>query len=454
MKSNNINITGYGACGYVGKSSFIIHDNDRQILLDAGLKIQSGELTQAPKGIDKHVPFLDGVIISHAHTDHSTYTPSLIKHGFQGSIHMTPPTRDISQVLWADHMKIEGERHWSEEDFLRTFSQIETHKYHEKFKLADGITAEFYNAGHILGSAITVIDWDGTRILYTGDFNDKITAIFDGFEIPEEEVDIVITESTNGIRDIPKREIVNKQLMSKTRETLARGGKMLIPTFSIGRSQELLFEIAREKGLDNVPVYIDGMIRSMNAITNRYLRPDFVAPKVLDQVKDLGGKSPLKKDNFYEVTRENFGNTGELRRRVSRSEETSIIVSTAGMLDAGPIHTYLDGTAHQRKNTLAFVGYQVEGTQGRNILDGGRKMVINKLMRRPKTIKLDLEIVRFHYSGHTSKKGIKSLMELTNPKEVILVHGDLENQQNLINYLSNGRNYTILDEKKEFTYKI
>ena len=123
------------------------------------------------------------------------------------------------------------------------------------------------------------------------------------------------------------------------------------------------------------------------------------------------------------------------------------------MLDAGPIHSYLEGTAHQRKNTLAFVGYQVEGTQGRMILDGGRKMVINKHMRRPKTIKLDLEINRFHFSGHTSKDGIKSLMEITNPKEVILVHGDLENQKNLINFLSNGRNYTILDEKKNFSYK-
>jgi len=245
-----------------------------------------------------------------------------------------------------------------------------------------------------LGSAITVIDWDGTRILYTGDFNDRVTAIFDGFEIPEEEVDIVITESTNGVRDIPKREVVNKQLMNKTRETLARGGKMLIPTFSIGRSQEILFEIAKEKALNNVPVYIDGMIRSMNAITNRYLRPDFVAPKVLDQLKDLG-ISPLKKDNFSEVNRENFGNTGEFRRRVSRSDETSIIVSTAGMLDAGPIHSYLEGTAHQSKNTLAFVGYQVEGTQGRKILDGGRKLEINKYMGRPKTLNLNLEIKRF-----------------------------------------------------------
>ena len=226
---------------------------------------------------------------------------------------------------------------------------------------------------------------------------------------------------------------------------------MLIPTFSIGRSQEILFEIAKEKALNSVPVYIDGMIRGMNAITNRYLTPDFVAPKVLDQVKEYG-MSPLKKENFNEVNRENFGNTGELRRRVSRSDETSIIVSTAGMLDAGPIHSYLEGAARHRKNTLAFVGYQVEGTQGRKILEGGRKMVINKHMRRPKTIQLDLEIQRFHFSGHTSKEGIKSLMDLTNPKEVVLVHGDLENQNNLINYLSNGRTYTILDEKKEYIY--
>ena len=92
MKSNKIKITGYGACGYVGKSSFIIHDNDRQILLDAGLKIQSGDLTQAPKGIDKHIPFLDGVIVSHAHTDHSTYIPALIKHGFKGKVlYCSPP---------------------------------------------------------------------------------------------------------------------------------------------------------------------------------------------------------------------------------------------------------------------------------------------------------------------------------------------------------------------------
>jgi predicted metal-dependent RNase len=189
----------------------------------------------------------------------------------------------------------------------------------------------------------------------------------------------------------------------------------------------------------------------MNAITNRYLTPDFVAPKVLDQVKDLG-MSPLKKDNFSEVNRENFGNTGEFRRRVSRSDETSIIVSTAGMLDAGPIHSYLEGTAHNRKNTLAFVGYQVEGTQGRKILEGGRKLEINKYMGRPKTLNLNLEIIRFHFSGHTSKDGIKSLMDLTNPKEVVMVHGDLENQKNLINFLSNGRNYTILDEKKKFTY--
>ena len=442
---NDIEIVAYGATDFVGRSAFVIQDRDRKILLDCGIELVPKKLSKAPVGIDPIAKNLDGFILSHAHIDHSGYVPSLAKNGYNGDYHMTAPTKEIVYKLWLDHLKIEGRRHWSESNLDKVYQKIKTHNYRKKFKIADGITAEFLNAGHVLGAAQILIDWEGTLILYTGDINDRITPMFDGYELPEEKIDVLLTESTNGDRYVPEREKINVGLRLLAKQIVEEGNKMILPSFAVGRSQETLITLALDPDLNNVPIYIDGMINHMNMVTEHYLSEKWVSKRFLNQIKDAGIISPFRGENFIPVpTLSERVSTS--RKYIANKEEGSIIVTTSGMLEGGPIHSYLDILGNNEKNVLGFTGYQVEGTTGRQIYDGERKITLYSDYGREKKIELEMQIMKFPYSGHSSVDGLKHLMEKTDPQDVILIHGDIRNQKYIINYVKDVANPRILKE--------
>ncbi len=443
---NQLTLEAFGAAGEVGRSCFVLKDKDRSIALDCGIMLRPKHPSLAPKGVDPIAHTIDAVVLSHAHIDHSGYIPALYHNGFEGEIHTTPPTIDITYVLWEDHLKIEGERHWTAEDMENAL--FVGHLYKKKFKIVDGVYVTFYQAGHILGAAQTLIDWDGQLILYTGDINDKVTPLFDGFEIPDKEpIDVVITEATNGVRPIPPREKVSKDFKNAVKGAVKRKAKVITPSFAIGRSQEL--EIVLGDFLDEkVPVYIDGMIRKMNAITNYYIRPEWVSSRVFRYLRKHGLSNPFDRENFIEISRENVNNPFHFRRMLGKTDKPAVILSTSGMMEGGPIHTHLEVHGEKPENILAICGYQAEGTLGREILEGKRKIVVNEFIGKPTKINLQANVETFRFSGHTDINGIKKLIGETKPKKIVIVHSEHEEALKVAQVLTNGVTPVLAEQKQ------
>ena len=431
IKTSGLTITSYGAAQDIGKSSFLITDNNqgRKILLDCGIQIysrRSAKKSDGPNQILESAEELDAVILSHAHLDHSGYIPALYQHGFEGKVYTTRPTVDIIQLLWADHLKIEGSYHYDEYSLIKAIENLKGFNYRTKIKIADGIYTEFYDAGHILGSAQINLDFDGMMIWYTGDINDQPTPFHDGFDIPDEEIDILLTETTNVDRPVPKREKVLKDLLDTTFTTYKRGGKMLIPSFALGRSQEIQFYLMDHLGdfLSSYPLIVDGLILKMNEIYAKYFDTNWVSEKAITAVYDRGFSDlPFDHTHLQVVSRETIsGNLEKHRKKLMESKKRKIILSTSGMVEGGPMHSYLKWQKSPN-DTLALVGYQAEDTIGRDIKNGIRKFDLTSPWGEDFSFNIQSAIENFGFSGHASRKGIVDLIEKTNPARIFTLHG-------------------------------
>ena len=452
LKNGQIKLTGYGASAEVGRSAFVIEDDKRRVLIECGLKIMPGdEPTLAPDGIKERFHELDAVLLSHAHVDHSGYLPALWENGYFGKLYMTRPTLEIVQVLWLDHLKIEGNRHWSTSGMHRAISNTVTVDYHEEIEITEGVSIKYINAGHILGSGMILIDWDGYKILFTGDINDKITPLFDGFEIPEGEIDVLITESTNGCREVIERETINSEFIADVRRTLDLGNKVIIPCFALGRSQELLTVLTEH--IRDYPIYVDGMIKIMNQITEKYLSEKWVSNSLITRMKNEGIYSPFRYENVIEISKDNFENTHDFRKYLCKSKDPVIILTTSGMMEPSPLHTHLRYAAKSNKNLITVVGYQAEGTRGRDLLNGAKSISLSIDWNREEMVSINAKIKRFHYSGHTSVQGIKNLAKKINAKQIYMIHGDQKEQDDIREELSNGViPKTLMPKKSEVLF--
>lgn len=448
MNNGKITLTAYGAAGEVGRSAFIIEDEKRRILLEAGIKIlPNDQLSKAPDGLKERMYSIDAAILSHAHVDHSGYLPALWENGYFGKLYMTEPTLDIVEVLWRDHLKIEGTRHWTPAGLERAHNHTVTVPYRKKVEILDGITIEFYNSGHILGSGMILINWEGFKILYTGDINDQQTPLFEGFEMPDTPIDVLISESTNGSRDVTPRAEINEKFINNILTTLKNGNKVIIPSFALGRSQELLCVLTEH--IKDYPIYVDGMINTMNAITEKFLTIDWVDEPILQRLDREGVSSPFRYENIIPITRENFDRTHDFRRYLGQSQEPVIIITTSGMMEPSPVHTHLMHAATYEENLIAVVGYQAEGTKGREIMEGARKVKLSMGRNREDVeVEIKAKIIRYGFSGHTTAEGIHDLIKHVKPKQIYLVHGDPEEQNEVTNVVGNGVMPVSLEPKK------
>ncbi len=435
INNGKLTLTAFGAAIEVGRSAFILEDEDNKILIDCGIKLQPKRAPSlAPEMILEHAPEITSMLLSHAHIDHSGYVPAIFENGYSGKLFMTSPTRDIVRLLWEDQIKIDG-RHWSADALDDAYTHIAVKKYKEVFEIGPGITAEFYNAGHILGAAMILIDWKGYKILYTGDINDQQTPLFDGFDIPDVQVDLLISETTNGLRRIVERKNVNVDFVSEIRKVLDGGNKVIIPSFAIGRSQELLCVLTEH--IKDYPIYIDGMINKMIAITELYLTPDWVDEPILSRLKHEKIYSPFKYDNITQILPTEM-NTHNFRRQLGQSNDAFIIVTTSGMMEPSPLHTHLRYAGGEKRNLIAVTGYQAEGTTGREVMEGKRKIKLSVGRNKEQDILIKARVKRFGFSGHTSGAGIEDLISAIKPKRIFLIHGDPSNQSDIANKVTNG----------------
>ena len=432
----------FGADQCVTGSCHCLEVNGKRILVDCGLQQGRDEVSNA------EFPFaanaIDVVLVTHAHIDHSGRIPMLIKQGFQGRILTTRLTADLLDIMLLDSAHIQeqdaewknrkGERSgaphvdplYTIEDASRVREFMTTCEYGEKVELCEGVTVEFVDAGHLLGSASIIVDaTEGgvtKRLVFSGDLgNINQPIIRDPVHIYG--ADYVVMESTYGDRNHTEVWSYTDDLAQIIDETIARGGNVVIPSFAVGRTQELLYFIReiKDAGLvksnPDFPVYIDSpLAKKATTIFTGNLH-GYLDEDALELVQDG--------THMFNFTNLRMTETSEESKALNEDHTPKVIISASGMCDAGRIRHHLKHNLWRPECTVVFVGYQGEGTLGRSLLEGTKSV---KLFGEE--IAVHAKIVNFQgLSSHADRDHLLSWIsdfKEPKPQHVFVVHGDRE----------------------------
>ncbi|MDD1669316.1 MAG: beta-CASP ribonuclease aCPSF1 [Methanomicrobiales archaeon] len=424
-KDEWVRVTTLGCCREVGRAAFLISTPESKILLDCGEKPSNANGTPYLYVPEIHpLAGLDAVVLTHAHLDHCALVPLLFKYGFDGPVYSTPPTRDLSAMLQLDYLEViqkeAGKIPYTSTDVKNYIKHSITLNYGAVTDIAPDIKLTFHNAGHILGSAIAHFHvGDGLyNIAFTGDFNYSKSRLFSPAASQFPRLETVFMESTyGGSNDIqPPRKEAEVRLYEVVNSILSRGGKVLIPAFAVGRSQEVMLALEEGMRLNRIPrvnVYLDGMIREATAIHTTY--PEYLNADLRNQIFH-DGMNPFLAPCFVQV------DSPERREQVMGGDPC-VIITTSGMLNGGPVMEYLKGLAPDARNALVFVGYQAEGTIGRRIQKGWREVPLGGR----ETIAINLEIDTVDgFSGHSDRRELMNYIGHLQPRpeKIFTIHGD------------------------------
>ena len=412
-----------GASTGVTGSCHLITTENHKVLLDCG-QFQGGKAQEALNYED--FPFdpaeIDYVILSHAHIDHCGRIPLLIKRGFKGSIYCTDATADLLDVMLKDSGYIhEKEAEWKNKkneragrpkveplytfnDAVDSLTYVKPVLYDQLIELNEEMKIVFNDAGHILGSAITelwVTENDNvSKIVFSGDLGVMERPILRNPTIIKK-ADYVIMETTYGNRVHPENSMNVKALMDIIRDTAAKGGTTVIPSFAVGRTQELIYELNRvyetdngyRQAFENIMVYVDSPMAT--TATEVFKRNAQVFD---DETKEYIAKG----DNPLDFKNLRFTRTSQESIWLNTNPDPKVIISASGMCDAGRIRHHLKHNLWNRKSSIVFVGYQAEGTLGRMILDGAKEVTLfgEKVQVNAKIYNLE------GFSGHADKNGL------------------------------------------------
>jgi putative mRNA 3-end processing factor len=399
-----------GAGNEVGRSGFLLYGSDK-ILFDYGLKLNPKYLNEKSEKVDfegnveepiKITEYLDAVILSHAHLDHSGDIPSLYKK-YNPNLFLTQATLDLSSLLWKDTLKIAKYEQktppFEKEDMYAAQDSAFFLKLNKPTEITKNSKLTFYDAGHITGSVISVIEMDGKKIMYTGDFRAEESSLFAGYDRNIPEVDYLIIESTYGSENHIPRKKIEEGLIKEIQDTLKKKGMVMLSSFAIERSQELISLMHKYK--IKAPIYVDGMGVKATDIFLNY-------PEFFKDYKDF-------KKSIKDVV---FIRNSKIRKNLLRETTPSIIITTAGMLEGGPILLYLKEFGDDPKNKLITTGYQVDGTNGSRLKETG-KLFIDGDLYQPRC-----EIKHASFSGHPGRDELIKFVKKVKPKKVVCVHGD------------------------------
>jgi len=431
-KDQWVRISTLGGCREVGRSCMLLSTPESKIIVDCGVNVGSDDSATPYLYIPEVYPLnqIDAVVLTHAHLDHAGLVPMLYKYGYEGPIYCTQPTRDLFVLLQLDYIDIagrEGKRIPYESAMIReALKHTITLNYGDVTDIAPDTKLTMHNAGHILGSAICHFHvGDGLyNVAFTGDFKFEKTRLFDPAVHTFPRLETLVMEATYGGSSStqPSRREAETRLLKVVRETIKRGGKVIIPAFAVGRSQEVMIaleEAIRKKSLDEISVYLDGMIYEATAIHTSY--PEYLNNELRDLIFHKG-INPFLSECFVQVESANH--------RASIMEGgPSVILATSGMMNGGPILEYLKGLGPGEKNTLVIVGYQAEGTLGRRIQKGWSEVPLSS-GGKTQTVKVNLEVVTVDgFSGHSDRNQLMDYVRRVYPKpsRVITNHGDESN---------------------------
>lgn len=432
-----------GAAREVTGSCHILRVAGKTVVLDCGL-FQGRRHESHEKNLELPIPIdqIDAVVLSHAHIDHAGRLPYLVRHDYDRTIWCTPATRDLCAVMLADSAHIQEK----DADFLarrgkqsieplysmrhatRTIELMTSVPYHRTFDVVSGVRATFVDAGHILGSASVMIDCtEGTntkRLVFSGDIGRSGLAIIRDPEIPEG-ADIVLMESTYGDRTHESTEGARARLASVIRDTAGRGGRVLIPAFAVGRTQELVYDLhvlARSGAIPPIPIYIDSPL-AIDATSVFEMHPD-----VFDHDENLvRAVQDLFRFELVHYTRD-----VEESKALAKIRGPMVIIAASGMAESGRILHHLAQGAPDPRNTVLIVGFQAEHTLGRRIVE--RRPML-KIFGEEVPLRAQVEIIN-GYSAHADQVELGSWIDRVRARspqlsQVWLVHGEPPAQETL-----------------------
>jgi metallo-beta-lactamase family protein len=435
-----MDITFAGAAREVTGSCHLVRVDGRTVALDCGMfQGQRAESNRKNRLLPAPVESIDALVLSHAHIDHSGRIPFLVRNGFSGPIYCTPATRDLMaymlqdsaniQVRDAEHLARRGkgfvEPLYDTRDVSRTMEQVISIPYGRAFDVVPGITATFVDAGHILGSASVILDCleSGVerRLVFSGDIGRWHLPIIRDPVIPEK-ADAVIMESTYGNRDHAPPEDARARLASIVSETAARGGRVMIPAFAVGRTQEILYELhalSIDGKIPKIPIFIDSPLAS--DVTSVFeMHPDCF---------DTGEELIRRVEQLFRFDLVRYTRKVEESKALNSLRTPFIVIAASGMAESGRIVHHLVHGADDPRNTILIVGFQAEHTLGRRIVE---KRPTIRVFGDEIPLRARVEVLN-GYSAHADRgellRWIAGVKERSpSLRRVLLVHGEPEAQ--------------------------
>jgi len=377
----------------VGRNAMFIEAADRKVMLDYGSKVETGENPRAPKGK------VDALFVTHGHLDHLGNAPPLYRES-RCKVYMTAPTSDYTDLLLHDSLKVAKLKgypiRFSPADILNLQKSIQKVNYGDEIKIGPKTKVEIWDAGHMPGSCIYVVNSGGKKVLYTGDFKLDPQRVVHGARYDSKNINTVIMETTYGSREHPDRKEQEKQLYAAIKETVEEGGIALLPIFAV-RAPEILM-ILDQFGA-NWPIYLDGMAKAATNIAMSH--PEFT--------KDT--------DKLHSAI-ENAIPLYENEERNNAMREPGVILTTGAAMEGGPIVHYMKTLYPREDCSILFTGYQIPKTAGRYLLDTGQYILgaIN--------MKVKMKIQSFDFSSHAGRSELIKFVQKIRPEKVVCVHGE------------------------------
>lgn len=428
--SDWIRVVSLGGFREVGRSCLLVQSPNSKVLIDVGVNTATGDPTKAYPYLNMtgfSISEIDAVVISHGHMDHMGFLPYLFAYGYDGPVYCTPPTRDLMVLLQQDYINIAKkafnvEPIYSKKDIYNELRHIVTVDYGEVVDITPEIKMTLYNAGHILGSASVHLHvGEGAHnLVYSADMKFGFTRLFDPANTRFPRLETLLIESTYGGKNDHSiaRFDSEKNLWDLITATVNRRGKVLIPVFAVGRSQEILLvleDFYRRNPELNIPVYIDGMVLEASAIHTAY--PEYLREQL--QRRILSDRSPFESPMIKvakAADRESIANG-----------EPCIILAPSGMLAGGPSLDYLKMMCGDERNTLIFVGYQSALSLGAKLQSGQKEIPTVGDDGKTKMMDVRMQIATAEgFSGHSDRAQLMAYLKnlRPTPERIITMHGD------------------------------